>query len=346
MHKISIKNTFLSLRKMTPFNVLALLICILSIISVYGLVFGAGLHPFSSSKKYISSSDNMEGSKDLKVSGTKYFVSSDYNEEQNYGSKYKEIKHETFSHLIIEFNQADYQWSLQPKTENNVPRIFVNFLPEDLADIFPIQKRKSLFIAAVLPLVLLANEEILKERNRLEDLVKGKWKFEELNENSKKWLVNLAMRYEVEKGNFQQLLERIDIIPPSLAIAQAAEESGWGTSRFAREGNSLFGLYTYDQESGMKPLDRTKGQKYYIQAYNSLIDTVRSYMHNLNFHFAYQEFREKRSLQRKNKGGLDSIQLLEYLTRYSLRGEQYITAIREIILSNDLKKLDQSHLSL
>ena len=151
--------------------------------------------------------------------------------------------------------------------------------------------------------------------------------------------------YGLDSLDFDALLKRVDIVPPSLAIAQAAEESGWGTSRFAREGNALFGQRAYKaSKKGIVPKERPDGTNFRVRAFDHLIDGVKAYVHNLNSHFAYEDFRDLRATLRAETGHIDGYALAGSLLRYSERGEDYINTIRVIMRVNSLQVFDSAKL--
>ena len=145
--------------------------------------------------------------------------------------------------------------------------------------------------------------------------------------------------------DIDELLRRVDVIPVSLAIAQAAEESGWGTSRFAQTGNALFGQWTVASDIGIVPEDREDGMTHKIKAFDNLAQSVAAYMRNLNTHRAYREFRQKRQGQRQWGEALDGHALASTLLRYSQRGDKYVKSIRTIMNANGLRELDGAHLA-
>ena len=203
------------------------------------------------------------------------------------------------------------------------------------------QKRKITFINSMLPLIQDVNEVIKKDRRRIASLYGLIAKGQNLSPEDAAWLTNTAKRYSLDNVDFSQLLKRVDIVPPSLAIAQAAEESGWGTSRFVREGNALFGQRAYSSRGkGIVPKDRPIGMKFRVRAFDSLIDSVKAYVHNLNTHFAYRDFRENRSTLRANFGHVNGYELAGSLLRYSERGEDYVHTIRSIMRFNRLQIFD------
>ena len=165
-----------------------------------------------------------------------------------------------------------------------------------------------------------------------------------LSAEDRLWLAVVEDRYKVVRGDLGALELGMDIIPPSLALAQAAEESGWGTSRFVVEGNALFGQWTDNKKNGLIPLGRVINHNYRIEAFQSLLDGVRAYARNLNTHRAYRSFRAGRSELRRSGKILSGQKLSLHLASYSERGENYIRSLQKIITSNSLEKFD--HLKL
>ena len=135
----------------------------------------------------------------------------------------------------------------------------------------------------------------------------------------------------------------MDEIPTSLAIAQAAKETGWGTSRFAQEGNALFGQWTWSWE-GLKPKDAAKGEGHKVMKFNVLHASVRAYQRNLNTHSTYKGFRKARAEFRDLNKPLDSIELSKYLNKYAETGNQYVEVLQKIIKQNKLKDFDDAKL--
>ena len=225
-----------------------------------------------------------------------------------------------------------------------VPRVFVTRLPNDMRRIRTIKKRKELFLQSVLPLILRANDDILAERRMLIKLNKLVLDGIDLKAEDRLWLAAMKDRYKVRSGNLKELLRRIDIVPPSLALAQAAEESGWGTSRFVTEGNALFGQWTEDGDRGLIPAGRGANRSYRIKSFECLLDGVRAYVQNLNTHHAYRSFRKIRWETRRIGHPLEGKRLSPYLLPYSERGEDYIKSLQTIIKSNNLEQLDKAKL--
>lgn len=225
-----------------------------------------------------------------------------------------------------------------------VPRLLVASFPGDLAALPSSTDRKRVFIQTLLPLVLTANERILAERVRVKAVQAALAADQPLDARDETWLAGMYERYGTD--DIEELLLRVDIIPPSLAIAQAAEESGWGTSRFAREGNAPFGQRTYRPErAGIVPLARDEGEHFTVRAYARLMDAVRAYKGNLNTHEAYDEFRRRRADLRAAGRPIEGLGLADSLSRYSERGEDYVASISRIIRANRLDELDRARLS-
>jgi len=225
--------------------------------------------------------------------------------------------------------------------EAPVPRLFLAALPRDLHAIPEVERKKAVFFATVLPLVLQANEEILRDRQRLWRIVAETRLEREPSAADRLWLHGLAKRYKTSADKIDTLIARVDIIPPSLALAQAAKESGWGTSRFARQGNALFGVWTWS-ENGIAPKDREEGKTHKVKAYDALIDSVRDYMLNLNTHRAYRGIRNDRSAMRRQGEPIDGVVLSRNLLSYSAIGQRYVDALRSIIRANNLRRLDDA----
>ena len=231
------------------------------------------------------------------------------------------------------------------KGESQVPRLFLASLPPALTKIRETKERKSAFLKTVLPLVLQVNEEILANRKRLWDLRYRQSLGQRIGPADRLWLIVMAERYGLARDDLDGLIERVDVIVPSLALAQAATESGWGTSRFVREGNAMFGEWTFSKSTqGLIPLSRDAGRTHKIRAFDSLIDSVRSYAWNLNTHRAYEEFRKIRQSLRANGAPLDGMVLAGGLLKYSERGAEYVDVIRSMISANDLRRLDDVRL--
>ncbi len=213
----------------------------------------------------------------------------------------------------------------------------------------PVEVKKEIFYRTITPMVLFANELILDDREQLEAIHKKLEKEQTLNPAELNYLQTSAEEYGLEviadlKELATLLLERVDIVPPSLALGQTAYESGYYTSRFAREGNALFGQWTYSGK-GMKPKEhRASKGNYGVAAYKWPFDSVRSYMKNLNTHSAYQGLRDKRAELRRQGGNASGLVLAETLSSYSEKGMTYVKTLKSIISANDLEVADRTYL--
>ena len=193
--------------------------------------------------------------------------------------------------------------------------------------------------------MLQVNEQILEDRTRLKHL-KTAQQQGPLSALDRLWLAVMAERYGTKRGNIDAVLKRHDVVPPSLALAQAATESAWGSSRFVREGNAMFGEWTFSPEHlGLVPAGRDLGKTHRVRAFTSLYESIDSYVTNLNKHRAYKEYRVMRSAMRDQGQPLDGMRLAGTLHRYSERGADYVNELRAIISSNDLRLVDDAQLS-
>ena len=220
-----------------------------------------------------------------------------------------------------------------------VKPIALTLLPTEIKMIENTKKRKELFIQIVLPLILKENNNIKLDRARLFGIINksNNTKLE------KKWLNNKYKQYGIPSKDLLVLKMRMDEIPVSLALAQAAKETGWGTSRFAQEGNALYGQWTWSGE-GLKPKEAEKDEGHKVMKFNILQASVRAYQRNLNTHSSYQEFRLARAKLRDLGKPLDSIILSEHLDQYAETGNQYVEVLKKIITQNNLKDFDDAKL--
>ena len=230
-------------------------------------------------------------------------------------------------------------------SDMEVPRIFLARLPVDIAEVDITEKRKRAFIKVMLPHVLRENERIMADRERLLDLREREQFGGNVSLRDRRWLQQLASNYGLDGIDMEELLNRVDVVPPALALAQSIEESGWGTSRFALLGNAVFGQWTWTPGAGIVPENRPEGETYEVKSFRSLENSVSAYMRNLNTKGAYREFRNKRAGMRESGDGIDGYQLAGQLQRYSERGADYIRTIRLLIRSNNLEAFDAARLT-
>ena len=220
-----------------------------------------------------------------------------------------------------------------------VKPIYLTKLPKDLKTLGDTKTKRELFIKIVLPLILHENEKIIDNRKRLFKIL-GK------NFNSpgeKVWLNRRFKEYKIKDKDLAELKMRMDIIPVSIAVAQAANESGWGTSRFALEGNALFGQWTWSKK-GISPKNKDPDQSHKILQFQILKASVRAYKNNLNTHNAYKEFREVRAKLRQSGTTITGLALIKYLKRYASIGEKYTKIIEGIMVQNSLTDFDKANL--
>lgn len=230
------------------------------------------------------------------------------------------------------------------RQDGEVPRFFIAELPTNYRDITQSKTRKAVFIKLVLPLILNANEDILQEREKLLALRDKIESNINLTTDEANWLRKISKDYNLDRLDISELVRRIDTIPPSLALAQAAEESGWGTSRFAREGNAIFGQRIWHGDDGIEPERREDGARFRVRSFARLIDGVKSYTRNLNSHFAYNEFRRLRFRQRVKNNKINGYELAATLLQYSQRGQAYTETIRMLMRVNNLQIFDKARL--
>ena len=248
--------------------------------------------------------------------------------------------------VVASFASFGYDLDQVRAAGKPVPRLYLEALPRDLANISSVATKKRLFVQSVLPIVLRVNEEITTARWRAERLSdKLLWE-DALSDADRAWLIDMAELYGAAPFDVPGLLKRMDVVPPSLALAQAAEETGWGTSRFVREGNALFGQYTYKAAAnGMLPERRDADRRHRVRSHDSLLAAVRAYVHNLNSHWAYDNFRDRRARLRSAGKPIDGYDLAGELGQYSERRAAYVETIRAIMRQNRLRDFDRAWLN-
>ena len=234
----------------------------------------------------------------------------------------------------------DTNYSLEDVREKKLVKpVALTLLPAEIKMIENTKKRKDFFIQIILPLILKENNNIRLDRKRLFSIINksNNTKLE------KKWLEKKYKQYGIPSKELSILKIRMDEIPVSLAIAQAAKETGWGTSRFAQEGNALFGQWTWSGE-GLKPKDADKSKGHKVMKFNVLQASVRAYQRNLNTHSSYKNLRKARAELRDKGLPLDSLLLVKFLDHYAETGEKYVEVLQKIIKQNNLKDFDDARL--
>lgn len=276
---------------------------------------------------------------------------------EHYG-KIKKLQNSSVSETADIKGYFDSQSSkLDPLPEHSqlVAPIFIWRLPKDLIGIEKVNYRKKTFITLLLPLLIRHNIAITQKRSSLKILIEKP--ILSLSIDEQNWLVKTALYYKVFDKNIpkpiitkkilKELLNRIDIIPVSLALAQSSLETGWGTSRFSIDGNALFGQWTWKTNKGIRPKQRAPGTKHSVLRFSQLAESIEDYTHNLNSSSHYRSLRSKRSALRKAGYPTDiwSQNLVDELKKYSSDSEHYISTIKAIIRENRLTDFDNYSLS-
>jgi len=232
------------------------------------------------------------------------------------------------------------EYNLEDVRRNKLVKpISLTILPAEITKIENAKKRKDLFIQIILPLVIAENNNIKSDRNKLFNILNK-------SKNTKaeqSWINSKFKQYGVVNKDLSTLKVRMDEVPVSMAIAQAAKETGWGTSRFAQEGNALFGQWTWSGE-GIKPSEADDDSTHKVMKFNVLQASVKAYQRNLNTHSTYKDFRSARAELRDNDKKLDSIILSEYLDKYAETGKEYVKTLQQIIRQNNLIDFDDAKL--
>lgn len=259
------------------------------------------------------------------------------------------VESKNYNDVLQLFDKIGYTAEQWQAGIREVPRIEITTIPQrwqETAQTIPVSDKKNIFFRLVGSGILQANEKILSEREHLLKAINNN----DIHEND--WLAALAVKYKVSKQEpdkldnkaLIELRKRVDIVPPSLALAQAAEESGWGTSRFAIKGNSLFGQWDFSGK-GIKPKEqRAELGNYGIAAFDSPKDSIEAYMLNLNTHRAYERMRQKRAVFRQQNKQPNGWDLAKTLDKYSERGMDYVKSLHAIMSYNKLNDADQAHL--
>ena len=236
------------------------------------------------------------------------------------------------------FDDLDYDLA-GVRAGQKVKPIYLTKLPKDLKTLGDTKTKRELFIKIILPLILDENQKIMDDRKKLFKILAKN--FNTVGE--KVWLKRRFREYKIEDQDLSKLKIRMDIIPVSIALAQAANESGWGTSRFALEGNALFGQWTWSKK-GISPANKDPNKTHKILQFQILKASVRAYKNNLNTHSAYKEFREVRAQLRQDDKQIVGLDLTKYLKNYAAIGEKYVSILENIIERNSLTDFDKANL--
>ena len=270
----------------------------------------------------------------------------------------EELKKEISSYkdILDLFEELNYTPEAWQAGIREIPRVYLIIIGERWGKTttkeIDVLLKKQLFFRGIAPLVLRANELIMKDRKRLEEI---RSKFSEniaLDQMDRIWIEKISVLYKVKSSGdevtasiLDELWKKVDIVPPALALGQAAEESGWGTSRFAAAGNAIYGQWTWGSNAMVPEQQRKELGNYGIAAFGSLQESVSSYMLNLNTHNAYSDLRQKRAELRANGQKITGAILAEQLTKYSERGEEYVKGLKSLMEYNRLGPADDAYLA-
>ncbi len=231
-------------------------------------------------------------------------------------------------------------------TQENIGHLpIISELPDDFSEIQDVPTKKKLFYLVTLPLIYNANASIMQERRMVINIEK-KFARKELNKNETNEIIRLSKKYKLDYSEintklFRKLKQRINIIPVSLALGQAIIESGWGQSRFATEGNALYGQWTTSEDKGIIPQDRDEDKTHAVLKFKNLSESVEAYMFNINTHQAYYNFRVIRRIDERIKYTDPISMKVKYLAAYAEIGDKYVDKLELIIASNNLQEFDR-----
>jgi Bax protein len=231
-------------------------------------------------------------------------------------------------------------------TQENIGHLpIISELPDDFSEIQDVPTKKKLFYLVTLPLIYNTNTSIMQERRMVINIEK-KFARKELNKNETDEIIRLSKKYKLDYSEintklFRKLKQRINIIPVSLALGQAIIESGWGQSRFATEGNALYGQWTTSEDKGIIPQDRDEDKTHAVLKFKNLSESVEAYMFNINTHQAYYNFRVIRRIDERIKYTDPISMKVKYLAAYAEIGDKYVDKLELIIASNNLQEFDR-----
>ena len=251
-------------------------------------------------------------------------------------------------HSWVDLNKYYKKNSFIPEilTQENIGHLpIISELPDDFSEIQDVPTKKKLFYLVTLPLIYNTNTSIMQERRMVINIEK-KFARTELNKNETDEIIRLSKKYKLDYSEintkfFRKLKQRINIIPVSLALGQAIIESGWGQSRFATEGNALYGQWTTSEDKGIIPQDRDEDKTHAVLKFKNLSESVEAYMFNINTHQAYYNFRVIRRIDERVKYTDPISMKVKYLAAYAEIGDKYVDKLELIIASNNLQDFDR-----
>ena len=267
--------------------------------------------------------------------------------------RFKYDSPEQLEELAKNLNYTPESWQAGIR---EVPRLYITAVPprwrDKTSDEMPVVDKKRAFFRLLGPLVLHANELIQADRQQLESIIKTLRSGESISPGEETFIRETAVAYKVGEGDVDisdqalqdQLIRRVDTLPPSLVLAQGAEESGWGTSRFAIEGNALFGMWTWGDEGIRPEQQRSEHGDHKIASYKTPMESVIAYMRNLNTQRSYESLRARRAKLRSSGGKVTGWELAKTLTKYSERGQGYVDSLHALMKTNELMATDDAYL--
>jgi Bax protein len=251
---------------------------------------------------------------------------------------------ESWKDLEIHYKKNNFDpFTITEKQLDYLP--ILSRLPADFDQLQDVDLKKKLFYLIVLPLIHESNRQILLDREMIINIEK-KFLRKDLNENELQETIRLAKKYKLDYSEinlklFRDLKQRINVIPVSLALAQAIVESGWGQSRFALEGNALYGQWTTNELKGIVPEDRDEDKSHAVRKFDNLTQSVQAYMHNINTHGAYYSFRVVRRIAERVQYTDPVSAKVKFLAAYAEIGQEYVDKLELIIESNNLREFDR-----
>lgn len=218
----------------------------------------------------------------------------------------------------------------------------------DFDQIDNVADRKQAFFDFLTPMINDQNQRVLRRRERLLSIADNFQQRGNFTRQEQRYIERQVQAYRFDdeelstEEQLQRLLRRVDIVPVALALAQAASESGWGNSRFARTANNFFGQWCYEEGCGVVPNNRNKGARHEVADFNNVRESINSYFRNINTHFAYKELRLKREAIRQSGRTPRSEDLIPTLIQYSERREDYLEDLRQLIRVNNLNRFENA----
>lgn len=264
---------------------------------------------------------------------------------EHFTAPYKDIinhvKLGSAAELELFFDKASYSLQ-QTHKKRTVPQIFITNLPPDLNKL-AVPNKTALFIRSLLTSVIKVNSDILTVRTEIEQLAMKDKQGDSLTTGEQLWLQEIATSFHTDPTNYRDLLSRIDILPVGLVLAQAIDESGWGTSHFAITGNALYGQHLSKESKGT--FITTPGGQVRVASFDNLYHSTASYIHNLNTTKAYQKLRNDRAKIRLKHGEVTGNHLADTLLSYSERGQHYVDTLKWLIKHYNLDDFDSATFS-